>query len=334
MATKFFGVKDWTFQYSHSVGRNEYSGRGFRFPVDLAVVPDGAMYVVNRAYVVRPDGIHLTVVTIDEQFVGEFGSYGDADGQFVWPTAVVLDREEKVYVADEWLNRISIFNRDGEFLSKWGMPGSGPGELNGPAGLAMSEDGIIYLSDSRNHRVQKFTLDGQYLGHFGSWGTGTGHFNMPWGICLDKEGLVYVADWRNDRIQVFSGEGQWQASFGRSGQSVGEFNRPTGVAVDRDGLIYVADWLNNRVQILKGDGKFIAQLQGDNQLSEWAKDKLSSNPEMVRQRAIAKNWDPTFEKSFRHPCAVKVDDQNRIVVLDQNNSRVQVYVKRSAPVLA
>jgi hypothetical protein len=28
MSTHFFGIKDWTFPYSHSVGRNEFAGRG------------------------------------------------------------------------------------------------------------------------------------------------------------------------------------------------------------------------------------------------------------------------------------------------------------------
>jgi hypothetical protein len=37
MSAHFFGLKDWTFSYSHSVGRNEFAGTGFRNPVDLAL---------------------------------------------------------------------------------------------------------------------------------------------------------------------------------------------------------------------------------------------------------------------------------------------------------
>ena len=32
MSTHFFGLTDWTFSYSHSLGRNEYAGTGFRNP--------------------------------------------------------------------------------------------------------------------------------------------------------------------------------------------------------------------------------------------------------------------------------------------------------------
>ena len=30
MSTHFFGLTDWTFSYSHSIGRNEFAGTGFR----------------------------------------------------------------------------------------------------------------------------------------------------------------------------------------------------------------------------------------------------------------------------------------------------------------
>ena len=52
----FFGIKDWTFSYSHSVGRNEFAGTGFRNPMDLALAPHDVVYVVNRSYENRPDG--------------------------------------------------------------------------------------------------------------------------------------------------------------------------------------------------------------------------------------------------------------------------------------
>ena len=334
MSTHFFGIKEWTFAYSHSVGRNEFAGTGFRNPMDLALGADDRVYVVNRSYENRRDGIHITVCTLGEKFICEFGSYGEGDGQFVWPMGITLDSEENVYVSDEWLNHISIFTKDGTFLRKWGQPGSGDGELHGPSGMAINNDGTMFLVDSKNHRVQRFTLDGRYLGQFGGFGNGPGQLNMPWGIALDNDGQVYVADWRNDRIQKFTPNGQCLATFGNSGKGVGQFNRPSGVAVDKDGEIYIADRQNNRVQILAPDGRFIAALSGDHQLSQWGKEKLLSNPDMIRQRALAMaNDHGAFEKSFSHPCAVRVDDDYRVAVLDSTRGRIQVYTKSRDPVL-
>jgi len=333
MSTHFFGIKDWTFAYSHSVGRNEFAGSGFRNGVDLALGANDAVYVINRSYENRPDGVHVTVMTLNEEYVTEFGSYGEGDGQFTWPTAIALDQDGNVYIADEWLNRISIFDKDGNFLSKWGTPGSGDGELHKPAGLAISND-TMFVSDSGNHRIQQFSLEGKYLGQFGIFGSGPGELNLPWGLGLDTDGNVYVADWRNDRIQKFAPDGLFLASFGQSGSGISQFNRPSGVCVDKDGEIYVADRENNRVQVLAPNGRFIAVLTGDHQLSKLGKEKLQSNPDMIRQRALAIAWDKgAHEKSFSHPCTVRVDDQYRIAVMDHTRGRIQVYIKSKDPVL-
>ena len=333
MATHFFGLTQRAFSFSHAVGRNEFAGTGFRNPVDLAIAPDNTAYVLNRSYENRPDGIRVSIVTLDEEYITEFSSYGGEEGQMTWPTSIALDSQSNVYVADEWLNRISIFSKDGEYLRCWGQGGSGDGELDRPAGLAIGSGDVLYVSDSRNNRVQKFSLDGNYLGQFGSAGKGPGQFNLPWGIALDREGSVYVADWRNDRVQAFSGDGEWQASVGQSGSGVGQFNRPNSICVDDDGDIYVADWLNNRVQVLNPEGRFVTELRGDAGLSKWGREKLQSNPDMIRQRALAYSHSPDFETRLGHPCAVKMDNQGRVAILDHTRGRIQVYAKSKSPAL-
>jgi hypothetical protein len=85
---------------------------------------------------------------------------------------------------------------------------------------------------------------------------------------------------------------------------------------------------------LAPNGRFIASFTGDHQLSKWGKEKLMSNPDMIRQRALAIAHDKgAFEKSFSHPVAVKVDAQSRIAVLDSTRGRIQVYTKSKDPVL-
>ena len=333
MSTHFFGLNQRAYDYSHSLGRRNLTGNGFTNPMDMVISEGDVAYVVNRSYEQRPDGIHVTMMTLDEEYITEFSSCGEAEGQLVWPTSIALDAKGNVYVADEWLNRISIFDKDGEFLSSWGKAGSGDGELDRPAGIAISGDGTMFLTDSRNHRVQKFSLDGQFKGKFGSFGDGPGQFNMPWGIALDKEGQVFVADWRNDRIQQFTADGEWQMSVGQSGSNAGQFNRPNSVCVDEDGDIYVADWLNNRVQVLTPEGRFVTSMVGDSVLSQSAKENLWANPDHIRQRALAYAYDPGFEQRFGRPCAVKIDRQGRVCVLENLRGRIQVYTKTKDPVL-
>ena len=353
MASVFLGINDRTFTYSFVAGRSEFQGTGFRNPVDFALGPDNLIYVVNRSYESRSDGTRMNLFRLGEdgeEYITEFGGYGTGPGQFMWPMSCALDRDTNVYVSDEYLDRITVFNKDGEYVSHWGTSGSGDGELDRPAGLAIRDD-ILYVVDSRNHRVQKFTLDGQYLSQFGSFGSGDGELNTPWGICLDKDGNVFIADWRNDRIQSFTADGRWLATFGQAGQPgggdatiarehggirvvnrpVGLFNRPTGVAVDNDGDIYVADWLNNRVQVLTPEGRFITEFTGDAGLSKWGVGKIESNPDMIRQRNGVRDFTP--EKVLWAPVAVKVDDNGRVLIADTTRHRFQVYQKNSEPVL-
>ena len=47
MTTEALGV---SLQYSHSMGRGEFAGPGFRNPVAMARGADDLIYVVNRSY--------------------------------------------------------------------------------------------------------------------------------------------------------------------------------------------------------------------------------------------------------------------------------------------
>ena len=354
MASVLLGVTDRFYTYSFTVGG---PAAIFRIPMDIALSPYNLIYAVNRGYEF-PVGLsrntHVKVVKLDddgEELITQFGSWGSEPGQFFWPTSIALDKDVNVYVCDEFLHRITIWNKEGEYLSHWGAHGSDDGELNAPSGLAIRDD-IMFVVDSQNHRVQKFTLDGKYVGQFGSFGDGSGQLNNPWGIGLDKDGKVFVADWRNDRIQSFSADGEWLASFGKPGtggdtsivrvnggirktpRPVGEFNRPSGVCVDNDGDIYVADWLNNRVQVLTADGKFITEITGDAGLSKTGRELLAPAPDMVRQRNLALQTSSDQEKTLWGPMMVKFDDdRRRLIVVDTARKRLQVYQKNTESVL-
>ena len=332
MATQTLPI---TFQYSHTIGRGEFSGPGFRNPVALARGAEGMMYVVNRSYEYRPDGKRITICTVDEDYVGEFArgvhtagvtEENENDGSLIWPTSVALDRDGQVYVADEWLNRISMFTRDGDWLGKWGVKGSGDGELSGPSGMAFDADDNLLVVDSQNHRVQKFSKDGRFISKWGEQGSGPGQLNLPWGLSIDRAGDVFIADWGNDRIQKFTADGRFLLELDGSGSADGQLKRPTSVDTDRDGLIYVADWGNEKLRVFDAAGHPVAALTGDATISKWGKDKLDANAEMWREREIAQGIER--EKLFWGAVGVEVDDEGRIFVVESCRNRIQVYRKQ------
>ena len=329
-------------RYVKTVGiTNNLMGVGFNNPYDLAVSGDGRIFVANRCGAEeRSRAMRVGICTLDEEYLHEFGAYGDDDGQFMLPTALAFDSQDRLHLADENLHRISVFDSSGVFLGKWGEHGDGDGQLNGPSGMAFDSEDNAYVVDQHNHRVQVFTGDGEYLRQWGRHGDGDGQFNLPWGVTVDSEDNVYVADWRNDRIQKFTADGRFVAKFGESGDGDGQFSRPAGVAVDDEGYIYVADWGNERVQVLGPDGSFQLKLRGQATASKWAKDYLASAPEEAKAREKADMFPspPPRHSSHYHvsshtesyfwgPVSVTLDDEQRLYVTEANRHRFQVYQK-------
>ncbi len=326
-----------TFGYLKTIGivNNGNNGRGFANPYDIAFQPDGRIFVLNRCDPARASAIRVGVCNLDEDYLYEFGNgYGQGDGQFVWPVAMAFGDDGRLFITDEYNNRVCVYSADGDFVSQWGERGSEPGKLDGPAGLAIAADGSLYIADQRNGRVQRFTAEGEHLGGWGEPGSAEGQFDLPWGIGIGPDGAVYAADWRNDRVQKFTPAGEYLQTIGE-----GRLSRPAGVAVSSEGAIAVADWGNERVQIFAPDGSLAATLRGQATLSQWAMDYYSSNPEEWELRQISELEPETLpdhlqtpyhtssqiEPYFWGPVSVRFDGEGRLYVVETNRHRFQVY---------
>ena len=275
----------------------------------------------ERIYVLTRSGLGNGVRVIDweDENHGIFG-----EGLFSWPSGLLVDDDENLYVSDEAKHQVVIMDKDGNHIDSWGEQGSDDGQLNRPSGMAFDNNGNILLSDTMNNRVQRFSKSGEFLQSFGEQGTPDGQFNMPWGLTVDNNGDIYVADWKNDRIQKFTENGIFVSSLGSSGSEKGQLLRPTSVDVDSHGDIYVADWQNDRVQLFNKDFKYIQSFHGNASLSASGKKYILANQVTLRLRAMG-----DFEKTQRlnAPLMVRVDDQFRLFILDFANHRIQIYKK-------
>lgn len=289
-------------------------------PVDLALGQEGRIYVLSRSELAT----EIRRLSWDDENLGTIGGPGADDGKFRWPVCLVVDEDENLYVSDEALNRVSIFNKEGEFIKKWGEAGSGDGQFNRPAGMAFDPDGNLCVVDSMNHRIQRYTSDGKFLDGWGTQGSNPGQLSLPMGLAVDSDGDIYVADWGNHRVQKFSPNGALNLTIGSEGSDRGEFNRPTGVTVDLHGDIYVADWGNNRVQLFNPDGQYVEQFIGDATLSTMARTYVRANPRPLRLREMA-CLEP--QKRFHGPVSVKVDTDCHLYVADCGPHRIQIYKK-------
>ena len=326
-------------EYVKTIGivNNAPVGRGFANPIDLALHPDGRIFVLNRG---APVFTRIGVTTMDDDYLYEISSHGDDEGKLRLAAGIALSNDNRsLYVTDEYNQRISTFDADsGEFVRAWGTHGKDLGEFDGPSGIAVDADDNLYITDQNNHRIQKLTPDGRPLMAFGIFGSGAGHLNMPWGVCVAPDGSIFVADWRNDRIQQYGTDGLVIAQYGEPGAGDGQFSRPSGVAVDADGNIYVTDWGNERVQVLAADGSHLRTMLGEATLSKWALDFLAANPDEVETRKLA-NLTPELpphldtphlissqtEPYFWGPSSVNFDAAGRMFITESSRHRIQVY---------
>ena len=324
------------YDFSHAVGRLNAYGEGFTSHRAVVAGEGCTVYVLNRGQDAKGNIFggrarvgkwNIPMVPGEEHWLVDIGGSGDAEGQFLWPCGIDLDSEENIYVTDEWLNRVTIFDKDGKLLGVWGTPGDGDGELDRPAGIAIDKNDDLYIVDSLNHRVQKFTKDGKYLAQWGSLGSKEGEFDSPWGIALDREGYVYVADHMNHRLEKFTPDGDFVTLFGSYGTGPAQLNHPSDVSVDPDGDIYVCDWANNRVQLFAPDGRFLTSLLGDAQeFSRDAKVEAESNPDAMKARRKVHSLEPEWR--FAMPQGLTFDaENNRLIVTDTVRYRLQIYNK-------
>ena len=336
-----------TYDYSHNVGRGAQSGMGFNAPVSITRGADGVVYVVNRGQEnisnvswnrtglgQRISKVNLGGVSGEEEYLGEFSRYGDGDGQLIWPAGIAADKDNLLYVTDEWLNRVSVFDKDGGYVRQWSTIQPGDDEPNGASGIAISGDQTVFVTDSRSHKIRRFKTDGTFLGAWGTKGSGEDQLDSPWGITVGPDGNVYVADSNNHRVQKFTAAGKLEAQFGGPGAKRGNLNYPSDVAVDPDGDVYVCDWSKNqwglgRIHIFDATGKFLTSLTGDaRQLASWAQQTVDANADYQKRRREVRTTEP--EWTFAQPTGVEFDAENqRLVVVDTQRSRLQIYSKKS-----
>lgn len=193
----------------------------FADPFGVAVDREGNVYVAdagdsNRIRKIAPDGNVSTLAG---------GAEGYADGagaaaSFNSPSALAIDGEGNLYVADTANNRIRKIT---------------------PAGIVttLAGDGAAGYRDGAASEAQ---------------------FNAPVGVAVDGRGDVYVADTYNDRIRLVTPEGQVKtlAGGGEPGYRDGAadaalFDTPCAVAAQADGTLFIADTGNGRIRKLTPD---------------------------------------------------------------------------------
>lgn len=159
----------------------------------------------SEGYVYRAVDYADRILKYDSEgeVIAEWGSEGNAAGEFLEPRGIAVSQEGYVYVVDTGNNRVQKFTADGEFLLMWGEEGDAAGKFSEPWGIKVDQDGYVYVVDTGNYRIQKFSPEGDFVTAFGRKGDGEGEFLSPKDVVVNESGQVHVLDAENTRIQTF-----------------------------------------------------------------------------------------------------------------------------------
>jgi hypothetical protein len=71
---------------------------------------------------------------------------------------LIVDEQQRIYVADALTNVIRVFDSAGEYAFTIGREGAGPGELQAPCCLAFDGKGLLWVRDAVNARYNAYEV--------------------------------------------------------------------------------------------------------------------------------------------------------------------------------
>ena len=230
-------------------------GEPFNMPTDAAVGPDGGLYVL--------DGVHHRVVVYDAEgkFRLQFGTRGNAPGQFLFPLGIAAAPDGKIFVADSGNHRFQVFTPDGKPLDAVSLPTVESETLPDPTDVVMdAARQRLYIADNDNHRVLVYNLtNNTFESVWGRPGRGQRQFRYPFLIDLSTDGYLLVVESINTRVQMLNSSGKFVRFIGAWGVKPGKLFRPKGVAIDGNRVFVTDSYLGN-VQVFDLFGTFLGPL--------------------------------------------------------------------------
>ena len=167
-----------------------------RRPLGVAVDSQGNVYVVDD----RPKS-RVEKFDHNGKFLRQWGTRGSTD-PFYAASAIVIDRQDFVYVTNLGSGSLQIFDHDGGIIANWSL-NCGDERYVAPLGVTLDSKGNSYVTDSVANRICKFGSNGRFLTQWDSLGADGTQFSRPYGIAVDAQGNIYVADSNNDRVLKF-----------------------------------------------------------------------------------------------------------------------------------
>lgn len=194
-----------------------------------------SVYLVNQA----------TSKTVQFDIDGKVLNVFENAAELPQPVAVAVDdMQAEIYITDQLLAHVLVFNRGGSVNRVVNAPKGGDNKIQSISAMTFAKN-QLYLVDRAAHQVHALSPTGNLRYTFG-----TDELVAPDAITVDSQNRVFVADTSNNTIKVYKG-GLFEAELnGDEGGNVSNFQLISGLWADND-LLYVADAGTGSVKIFR-----------------------------------------------------------------------------------
>jgi sugar lactone lactonase YvrE len=214
------------------------------------------------------------------------------------PSGIAVDSRDNIYVADEKLCMVLVYNSDGQFLRNLGdFRGESMFQL--PTGIAIDRTtDLLYVLDSPLNEIVVLDLTGRVVKRIGGIHrrNTTTKFDFPTAIAVANS-TIAVLDTFNSRIQVLDLSGTLRSAFEVRPVHVPPLAAYVGIALDNEANIYISHPETSTVRIYGRSGELIGSLRGS----------------------------PRSNARLTAPTGIWVDASGQIFVADSSRATIQVF---------
>lgn len=226
------------------------------------------------------------------------------------PTAVVMQDDGAILVADDGHNAIKRMNSEGNGIVTLA---SGFSSIRG---VAVQLDGKILVTSTGDGSIKRMNADGTNNIILASG------FSQPRGVAVQIDGKILVVDGGSNSVKSMNADGSGIAIL-----STG-FNIPYGIAVQNDGKVLVTDIGTGSVKRMNVDGTNIVTLVSGLSsptgvaIQPNGKILVSDYTDIKRMNADGTNIE-ILGSGSSYPRGVAVQSDGSIIVADYSNSAVK-----------
>ena len=172
------------------------------------------LFIKDDMYVADCENDRIQKLTLEGAFILKFNTQK--------PSAVIVDKENRIIVAESKKNNVSIFTHNGGLLFTMHGDVAGNNQFLCPRGLALDPQGNLHVAAYDSNSIKVFTREGVYIRTYGDP-------KKPSGIAIGGDGYSFVSESDGSCVSIFNPEGN-------KIHTEGKLNQPLGIAVYSTGF--------------------------------------------------------------------------------------------------